>query len=57
MSTPDDEPPPGAATEEEAEERIPRGWARHPHERMLITPWLAGIGGLLAFFTVVAIVV
>jgi cytochrome c oxidase cbb3-type subunit 2 len=39
------------------EERIPRGWARHPRERMLITPWIAGIGGLLAFFTVVAIVV
>jgi len=39
------------------EERIPRGWARHPTERMLITPWIAGIGGLLAFFTVVAIVV
>jgi cytochrome c oxidase cbb3-type subunit 2 len=38
-------------------ERIPRGWARHPRERMLITPWIAGLGGLLAFFTVVAIVV
>jgi cytochrome c oxidase cbb3-type subunit 2 len=36
---------------------IPRGWARHPRERMLITPLVAGIGGLLAFFTVVAIVV
>ena len=39
------------------DERIPRGWARHPRERMLITPWIAGLGGLLAFFTVVAIVV
>ena len=42
---------------EDPEERLPRGWARHPRERMLITPWIAGIGGLLAFFTVVAIVV
>ena len=41
----------------ESEERIPRGWARHPHERMLITPLVAGLGGLIAFFTVVAIVV
>src|SRR5437762_3364294 len=39
------------------EERIPRGWARHPRERMLITPLVAGVGGLLAFFTVVEIVV
>jgi cytochrome c oxidase cbb3-type subunit II len=52
--TPHDDEPPMA---EEPDERIPRGWARHPRERMLITPWLAGIGGLLAFFTVVAIVV
>jgi cytochrome c oxidase cbb3-type subunit II len=36
---------------------IPRGWVRHPHERMLITPLMAGIGGMLAFFTVVFIVV
>jgi cbb3-type cytochrome oxidase cytochrome c subunit/mono/diheme cytochrome c family protein len=36
---------------------VPRGWARHPRERMLITPLMAGLGGLLAFFTVVAIVV
>lgn len=36
---------------------VPRGWVRHPRERMLITPLMAGIGGLLAFFTVVAIVV
>ncbi len=41
----------------ENEERIPRGWARHPRERMLITPLVAGLGGLVAFFTVVAIVV
>ena len=32
----------------------PRGWARHPRERMLITPLVAGLGGLLAFFTVVS---
>src|SRR5438874_6434979 len=37
--------------------QIPRGWVRHPRERMLITPLMAGIGGLLAFFTVVFIVV
>jgi cytochrome c oxidase cbb3-type subunit II len=36
---------------------VPRGWVRHPPERMLITPLLAGLGGMLAFFTVVAIVV
>jgi len=36
---------------------LPRGWSRHPRERMLITPLMAGIGGLLAFFTVVAVVV
>src|SRR2546426_1883913 len=36
---------------------VPRGWVRHPHERMLITPLMAGVGGLLAFFTVVAVVV
>ncbi len=37
--------------------QLPRGWVRHPRERMLITPLLASIGGMLAFFTVVAIVV
>jgi len=37
--------------------RIPRGWARHPPERMLITPLVAGLGGLIAFFVVVFIVV
>jgi cytochrome c oxidase cbb3-type subunit II len=36
---------------------VPRGWVRHPRERMLITPLMAGIGGLLAFFTVVFVVV
>src|SRR3954453_11998222 len=36
---------------------LPRGWGRHPAERMLITPLMAGVGGLLAFFTVVAVVV
>ncbi len=36
---------------------VPRGWQRHPHERMLITPLVAGVGGLFAFFVVVAIVV
>ena len=38
-------------------DQLPRGWVRHPRERMLITPLVAGVGGLLAFFTVVAIVV
>jgi cbb3-type cytochrome oxidase cytochrome c subunit len=42
---------------EEPEERIPRGWARHPSERMLITPLVAGAGGLIAFFTVVLVAV
>jgi cytochrome c oxidase cbb3-type subunit 2 len=37
--------------------QVPRGWVRHPPERMLITPLMAGLGGMLAFFTVVAIVV
>jgi cytochrome c oxidase cbb3-type subunit II len=37
--------------------RVPRGWARHPPERMLITPLVAGLGGLIAFFVVVFIVV
>ena len=37
--------------------RVPRGWRRHPRERMLITPLMAGVGGLIAFFTVVAVVV
>jgi cytochrome c oxidase cbb3-type subunit 2/cytochrome c oxidase cbb3-type subunit I/II len=37
--------------------QIPRGWVRHPRERMLITPLMASIGGLAAFFTVVLVVV
>src|SRR3954452_13261318 len=41
----------------EDEERIPRGWVRHPQERMLITPLVAGLGGLFAFFVVVFMVV
>src|SRR5881394_1797426 len=41
----------------DAPPRLPRGWVRHPREHMLITPLLASIGGMLAFFTVVAIVV
>jgi cbb3-type cytochrome oxidase cytochrome c subunit len=36
---------------------VPRGWVRHPQERMLMTPLMAGIGGLFAFFTVVFMVV
>jgi cytochrome c oxidase cbb3-type subunit 2 len=36
---------------------LPRGWVRHPRERMLITPVMAAIGGLAAFLTVVVIVV
>ncbi len=36
---------------------LPRGWKRHPPKRMLITPWVAGAGGLLAFFAVVFVVV
>jgi cytochrome c oxidase cbb3-type subunit 2/cytochrome c oxidase cbb3-type subunit I/II len=38
-------------------EHVPRGWARHPPERMLITPLVAGLGGLVAFFCVVFVVV
>src|SRR5256885_12902618 len=36
---------------------LPRGWLGHERERMLITPFVAGLGGLVAFFVVVAIVV
>ena len=54
MNTSDDI---GGYDPRDTEERIPRGWARHPRERMLITPLVAGLGGLVAFFTVVAIVV
>ena len=35
----------------------PKGWAPHPPEKMLITPWVAGIGGLLVFLFVVFVVV
>jgi cytochrome c oxidase cbb3-type subunit 2/cytochrome c oxidase cbb3-type subunit I/II len=41
----------------EVERVRPRGWATHPPEKMLITPWVAGIGGLLVFLTVVFVVV
>jgi cytochrome c oxidase cbb3-type subunit 2 len=43
--------------EEGGNPRVPRGWRRHPRERMLITPLMAGVGGLIVFFTVVAVVV
>jgi cytochrome c oxidase cbb3-type subunit 2 len=39
------------------EPQAPRGWSPHPPEKMLITPWVAGIGGLLVFLTVVFVVV
>jgi len=51
MSTASGEPPTGGARP------LPHGWIRHPRERMLITPLLAGVGGMFAFFVVVAIVV
>jgi cytochrome c oxidase cbb3-type subunit II len=41
----------------EDEPRTPRGWSRHPPEKMLITPWIAGLGGLAVFFLVVFVVV
>ena len=41
----------------EGEPRVPRGWGPHPRERMLMTPLIAGLGGLLAFFAVVFAVV
>src|SRR6266498_1292947 len=41
----------------EGEPRAPRGWAPHPRERMLMTPWVAGLGGLRAFYAVVFAVV
>jgi cbb3-type cytochrome oxidase cytochrome c subunit len=43
--------------EEDGTPKVPRGWVRHPGKRMLITPLVAGLGGLLAFFTVVLVVV
>src|SRR4051794_40037266 len=44
-------------TDDSNELQVPRGWVRHPPERMLITPLMAGLGGMVAFFAVVAIVV
>jgi cbb3-type cytochrome oxidase cytochrome c subunit len=41
----------------EQQEWTPRGWSEHPPEQMLITPWIAGIGGLLVFLVVVFVVV
>ena len=49
--------PTGGGRRTDGDPPVPRGWVRHPAERMLITPLMAGVGGLLAFFTVVAIVV
>jgi cbb3-type cytochrome oxidase cytochrome c subunit len=43
--------------ERDEQDRTPRGWSAHPPERMLITPWVAGLGGLLVFLTVVFVVV
>jgi cytochrome c oxidase cbb3-type subunit 2 len=43
--------------EDDRTPKVPRGWVRHPRERMLITPLVAGLGGLLAFFAVVMVVV
>src|SRR3954465_11357420 len=42
---------------EEGEPKVPRGWSAPPPERMLITPWVAGLGGLLVFLAVVFVVV
>jgi cbb3-type cytochrome oxidase cytochrome c subunit len=39
------------------EPQRPRGWSAHPPEKMLITPWIAGLGGLLVFLAVVFVVV
>ena len=52
-----DETETDAAAGSDGAPTLPRGWKRHPPERMLITPWVAGVGGLLAFFAVVFIVV
>src|SRR3954447_5669214 len=49
---PDERPP-----DEVAESPAPKGWSPHPPETMLITPWLAGGGGLLVFLAVVFMVV
>jgi cytochrome c oxidase cbb3-type subunit II len=42
---------------DEKKPRVPRGWSPHPPERMLMTPLVAGLGGLIAFFAVVFVVV
>src|SRR3954469_8210927 len=42
---------------EDGEPKVPRGWSAHPPERMLITPWVAGLGGLMVFLLVVFVVV
>jgi cbb3-type cytochrome oxidase cytochrome c subunit len=42
---------------EETDGQSPKGWAPHPPETMLITPWVAGAGGLLVFLAVVFMVV
>jgi cbb3-type cytochrome oxidase cytochrome c subunit len=42
---------------EAGEREAPRGWSAHPPERMLITPWIAGLGGLIVFLAVVFVVV
>ena len=46
-----------SSDEKRPDRPLPRGWTRHPAERMLITPLVAGLGGLIAFFVVVFIVV
>jgi cytochrome c oxidase cbb3-type subunit 2 len=43
--------------QQQSEPRPPKGWAPHPPEKMLITPWVAGLGGVLVFFAVVFVVV
>jgi cytochrome c oxidase cbb3-type subunit 2 len=52
-----DDGTPDERTPDEQHSDVPRGWSAHPPERMLITPLVAGIGGLLVFLTVVFVVV
>ncbi len=40
-----------------AEPRHPDSWAPHPRKKMVMTPLVIALGGLLAYFTVVAMVV
>jgi cbb3-type cytochrome oxidase cytochrome c subunit len=47
----------GEQDSQEEEPRTPRGWSRHPPEKMLITPWIAGLGGMAVFLLVVFVVV